>query len=150
MTVLDKPRHEKLAQQLALGANQADAYEAAGYARDDGHASRLAGDGRIRERVREIQAEAAKHVALSRADMIEMLISVHEEARANKQMSAAIRAAELLGRELHGMFTERREVTSRDDIRQLSDAELFERMAQAAEAIGEPELGAKLRRKAQS
>lgn len=150
MTVLDKPRHEKLAQQLALGANQADAYEAAGYARDDGHASRLAGDGRIRGRVREIQAEAAKHVALSRADMIEMLISVHEEARANKQMSAAIRAAELLGRELHGMFTERREVTNRDDIRQLSDAELYERMAQAAEAIGEPELGAKLRRKGRS
>jgi len=81
--------------------------------------------------------------------MIEMLISVHEEARANKQMSAAIRAAELLGRELHG-FTERREVTNRDDIRQLSDAELYERMAQTAEAIGEPELGAKLRRKAQS
>jgi hypothetical protein len=109
-----------------------------------------AGDGRIRARVREIQADAAKHVALSRADMIEMLISVHEEARANKQMSAAIRAAELLGRELHGMFTERREVTNRDDIRRLSDAELFERMAQAAEAIGEPELGAKLRRKGQS
>ena len=85
----------------------------------------------------------------SRADMIEMLISVHEEARANKQMSAAIRAAELLGRELHG-FTERREVTNRDDVRQLSDPELYERMAQTAEAIGEPELGAKLRRKAQS
>jgi hypothetical protein len=146
MTVLDKPRHEKLAQQLALGANQADAYAAAGYVRDDGHASRLAGGGRIRERVREIQAEAARHVVLSRADMIEMLISVHEEARANKQMSAAIRAAELLGRELHGMFTERREVTKGDDIRQLSDAELYERMAQQVESLGELEFAAKIRR----
>lgn len=146
MAILDKPRHEKLAQELALGANQADAYERAGYARDDGHASRLAGDGRIRARVREIQADAAKHVALSRADMIEMLISVHEEARANKQMSAAIRAAELLGRELHGMFTERREVTTRDNVRQLSDAELHEQLAQQLESMGEPDFAAKIRR----
>jgi hypothetical protein len=36
--------------------------------------------------------------------MIEMLIADHEQARAKKQMSAAIRAAELLGRELHCMF----------------------------------------------
>jgi hypothetical protein len=150
MSILDKPRHEKLAQELALGANQTDAYERAGYARDDGHASRLAGDGRIRARVRELQADAAKHVALSRADMIEMLISDHEEARANKQISAAIRAAELLGRELHGMFTERREVTTRDDIRQLTDAELHEQLAQQVEAMGEPEFAAKLRRMGQS
>jgi hypothetical protein len=45
------------------------------------------------------------------------LLADHEQARANRQMSAAIRAAELLGRELHGMFTERREVSTRDDIR---------------------------------
>jgi hypothetical protein len=32
--------------------------------------------------VREIQADAAKHVAPSRADMIEMLVADHEQARA--------------------------------------------------------------------
>jgi phage terminase small subunit len=73
MSILDKPRHEKLAQELALGTNQTDAYERAGYARDDGHASRLAGDGRIKARVRELHADAAKHIALSRADMIQIL-----------------------------------------------------------------------------
>src|SRR5436190_4387172 len=46
--------------------------------------------------------------------------------------SAALGVAEL-GRELHGMFTKRREVTTRDDVRQLTDAELRERMAQAIE-----------------
>jgi hypothetical protein len=61
-------------------------------------------------------------------------------------MAAAIRAAELLGRELHGMFTERREVTSRDDVRQLTDAELYEQMAQAVDSMGEPEFAAKIRR----
>jgi hypothetical protein len=65
-------------------------------------------------------------------------------------MSAAIRAAELLGRELHGMFMERREVTTREDIRQVSDAEAYEGAALAAEAFGEPEFAAKLRKQAES
>jgi hypothetical protein len=149
MDALDRPKHEKLAQELALGANQTNAYERAGYARDDGHASRLAGNGRIKARVQELQADAAKlvtdRVALSRSDMIAMLLSDREEARANKQMAVALRAAELLGRELHGMFTERREVIKHDDLRRLSDAELYERAARAAEDIGEPKLAAKFR-----
>jgi hypothetical protein len=53
-------------------------------------------------------------------------VADHEQARSNKQMSAAIRAAELLGRELHGVFVERREVSTRDDVRQLSDDQLYE------------------------
>jgi hypothetical protein len=48
------------------------------------------------------------------------------------------------------MFTERREVSTRDNIRQLSDAEFYERTAQAAEAIGEKDLAAILRRMARS
>jgi hypothetical protein len=48
------------------------------------------------------------------------------------------------------MFVHRREVTKRDDVRQLSDAELYEQAAQAAEAIGEPEFAMKIRRMAQS
>jgi hypothetical protein len=152
MPILDKPKHEKLAQELAQGVNQTDAYEKAGYARDDSHASRLAGDGRIRARVQELQADAAKlvadRIALSHADMIAMLISDREEARANKQMSTALRATELLGRELHGMFTERREVKL-EDVRQLSEAELHEQLAQAVEAMGAPEFAAKIRRMGQ-
>jgi hypothetical protein len=61
-------------------------------------------------------------------------------------MSAAICAAELLGHELHGMFADRREVTTRDDVRRLSDAELREQLAQAVDAMGEPEFAAKIRR----
>jgi hypothetical protein len=138
-----------LAQELALGVNQVDAYVRAGYARDDGHASRLAGDGRIRARVKELQAAAAEHVALSRADMIEMLIADHKAALANKQMSAAIRALELLGRELYGMFTERREVIKRDDVRKVPEDDLYEQACQHVEAMGEPKFAEKIRRIAQ-
>jgi hypothetical protein len=120
---------------------------------DDSHASRLAGDGRIKARVLELQIDAAKlvtdRVGLSRAEVIALLISDREEARANKQMAVALRAAELLGRELHGMFTERREITTRDDVRKLSDAELYEQMAQAAETMGAPEFAARIRRMGQ-
>jgi len=102
----------------------------------------------IRRRVKELQA-AAEHVALSRADMIQMLIADHEAALANKQMSAAIRALELLGRELHGMFTERREVIKRDDVRKVPERDLYEQAAQHVEAMGEPKFAEKIRRMAQ-
>ena len=65
-------------------------------------------------------------------------------------MSAAIRAAELLGRELHGMFVERREVVTRYDVRELTDSQLHEQVAQAVESMGEPEFAAKVRRMGQS
>jgi hypothetical protein len=64
--------------------------------------------------------------------------------------SAALGAAELLARELHGMFTERREVVTRDDVRQLTDAELRERTAQAVQAMGEAGFAARIRRMAQA
>jgi hypothetical protein len=79
-----------------------------------------------------------------------MMLADHEEARANGQMSAALRAAELLGRELHGMFTERREVTTRDDLRELSDAELYEQLARQVESMGEPKFATKIRRMAKA
>ena len=44
------------------------------------------------------------------------------------------------------MFADRREVTTRDDVRRLSDAELREQLAQAVDAMGEPEFAAKIRR----
>jgi hypothetical protein len=114
------------------------------------HTSRLAGDGRIRRRVKGLPAAAAEHVALSRADMIQMMLADQEEARANGQMAATIHAAELLGRELHGMFTERREVIKRDDLRKVPEIDLYEQAAQHVEFMGERDFAAKIRRMAQS
>jgi hypothetical protein len=49
-----KPRQESFAQALAEGSTQLEAYVAAGYRANDGHAARLAGNGRIIARVAEL------------------------------------------------------------------------------------------------
>jgi hypothetical protein len=57
MPVLKNPKHELFAQGLAKGMSQAKAYVEAGFKPDDGHAARLAGDGRIRGRVAELRGQ---------------------------------------------------------------------------------------------
>jgi phage terminase small subunit len=51
MPILTNPRHERFAQELAKGKTATEAYRLAGYKHDDGHASRLAGNGRVSARV---------------------------------------------------------------------------------------------------
>ena len=46
---LKNPKHERFAQELAKGKSATEAYRLAGYKPDDGHASRLAGNGRVLE-----------------------------------------------------------------------------------------------------
>jgi hypothetical protein len=48
------------------------------------------------------------------------------------------------------MFVERREVVTRYDVRELTDSQLHEQVAQAVESMGEPEFAAKVRRMGQS
>jgi hypothetical protein len=63
-----------------------------------------------RERVAEEATERAiKRTALSREAVIQMLIDDRALARQNNQAAAAIKAAELIGKELFRMFIERRE-----------------------------------------
>ena len=47
MPLLDNPKHEIFAQELAKGATQEEAYETAGYKPSRQHASRLATNGNI-------------------------------------------------------------------------------------------------------
>src|SRR5258708_5480998 len=91
-TILQNSKHERYAQEVANGASQTDAYELAGYRRDDGHASRLAGKGRIRDRIIELKERVAERMEMERSDVIRMLLEDHEMARERGQMSAAIKA----------------------------------------------------------
>jgi phage terminase small subunit len=134
MPVLKNTRHEIFAQELARGRSATDAYEAAGYKRDSGHSSRLAAIGRIRERVTELKEGAALRVGLERADVLAMLMQERELARERGQLSAAIRATELIGREL-GMFVERSEVGAPGDFRRMSDQELHAQVNRLGESL---------------
>lgn len=117
MPALENPKHERFAQALAAGKSAVDAYECSGYRRNRGHASTLRKNPELLKRVDEILESrgqiqgrgalaAIERARLSKTTVIEMLLADRELARQNGQSSAAIRATELLGKEL-GMFVER-------------------------------------------
>ena len=65
MPILRNTRQEAFAQNLAKGMTQEAAYAQAGYKPSDAHAARLAGNGRVQERVCELMAPAVKAVEVS-------------------------------------------------------------------------------------
>lgn len=141
MPVLKNQRHEAFAQGLAKGMSAVGAYEAAGFKRNWGNAGRLHRSAPIVARVAEIQGRAAAKVELTKADILQMLIDDRKLARENDQASAAIRAAELLGKEI-GMFVDRKDVR----VRRLDDLSEDELDGLLAELDAEPEGSASARR----
>lgn len=112
--VLDNARHELFAQSVARGVPQNDAYVQAGFESESdeaisANASRLAAKPDVAERIAELLARAAKRADLKAADVMQMLMDDRALARQLGQPSAAIRGAELLGKQI-GMFTEKKEI----------------------------------------
>jgi hypothetical protein len=60
MPILQHPRHEAFAQARAKGARLDDAYEDAGFAPGNGHASRLALRPEVAERIGELRADCSE------------------------------------------------------------------------------------------
>lgn len=107
MSVLTNPKHEAFAQALAKGRTQIEAYAAAGYKPNDGHAARLAGNGRIKGRVAEIQAKVAARAVVTVHSLVEELEEARALALEEKQTAAAVSAS--LGKaKLLGLVVERR------------------------------------------
>ena len=138
MSALKNPRHERFAQEIAKGKSAYEAYLTAGFKPSRPNASRLQHQDNILQRVSEILAgrqrieekateRAIRRVSITKTDVLAMLIDDRELAREKGQTAAAIRAAELLGKEL-GMFIERREQGKPGDFADLPDEELGRRI----------------------
>ena len=119
MPVLNNPRHERFAQLLASGKNATDAYEQAGYKRDAGNASHLAGTETITSRVQELTTEAlererkvqaivTERCAVTRQSLIEKAQEICAKAIEAGQLSAATAAVKEIG-VLSGIRIERSE-----------------------------------------
>jgi phage terminase small subunit len=91
LSVLENPRHERFAQELAKGKSATEAMAAAGYS-DPRNSTRMTKNDEIRCRVAELQSRAAERAVVT----IESLILEVEEARKlamrTEQPSAAISA----------------------------------------------------------
>jgi hypothetical protein len=145
MPALPNPRWERFAQELAKGQPATRAYVLAGYRSNSGNASTLKAQQSVSKRVMELLAHReeieAKGIAraieqrgITSGDVMAMLIEDHDSARAKGQFGAAIRAAELLGKEL-GMFVERRELRIEDRLAAMTPEQREEDARQLAERL---------------
>jgi hypothetical protein len=133
MAPLLNPRHEQFAQARARGAPASVAYAEAGYECNSADsvkagAWRLGQDPAVVERIADLMALAARRMVLTIEHIEAMLMEERMLARQLGQVSAAIRALELLGKQ-RGMFVDRKkvEVTPFDGLDATLDA-----IAQAA------------------
>lgn len=136
MPVLSNARHERFAQALFKGKPASEAYVMAGYKPDDGHASRLAGNGKVRRRVDELLERAAKIAETSAADIALQLDEDRDLAHALEMPSAAVSAS--IGKaKVLGLIRDRVEHTGKDggpiETKDLSELELARRIAYALE-----------------
>lgn len=110
MPVLSNARHERFAQAVAAGRSATESYTIAGYKPHDGNAATLRGNQRVTDRIAELQAEAAKSVALTVHDIARQL----DEDRlfAQKQGSAAAAVSATMGKaKVLGLIVDRNEFT---------------------------------------
>jgi phage terminase small subunit len=125
MPVLDNPKHERFAQELAKGRSQAEAYAEAGYTPSEQHASRLARNGKVQARVAEIQDRGAIRTEITLASLMEEAAEIQAAALKANQHSAAV-AALTAKAKLAGLWIDKAENTNRNvaNPAEVSDAEL--------------------------
>ena len=146
MPALKNVRWERFAQGVARGLSKFQAYQEAGYSSAPCRTSAgtVAGNQKVKARIDELIAQresierkaietAAGELAIDRKWVLSKLVGDHARASNSRQYSAAIRALELIGKEL-GMFIERRDVTLK--YAELSDDALA---AALARYVGEDE-----------
>ena len=92
MPILQNPRHEAFAQARAKGAFLDDAYEDAGFAPGNGHASRLALTPNIAERIGELRALNAQLDEANPQAMIAALLALAEAGEALADVPGVIEA----------------------------------------------------------
>lgn len=118
---LRDPKHEQFVQLVVSGLSAPKAYTSAGYSTKGApqSANRLLKRADVARRFAYLQAAIAQHgiqkAAVDRARVLARLDELSREAQAKEQFTAAIRAEELLGKEL-GMFRDRLDVTGSVDI----------------------------------
>lgn len=117
------PKHESFARGIAAGLSKTKAYALA-YGRKDNGANlranasrlwlRLAASKQIRARVEQLMKKRRKAAELTAERNLDDMLLEADLASAAQQYSAAITARKLIGQELFGQFTNRRETINFD------------------------------------
>jgi len=109
MAPLKNARHEAFVRFLLENRDATDAYEAAGFRRDDANAARLRRNPRVMARLEELQTEIAETTKVTTEGLIAELEEARKKASSSSQFSTAVRA--VLGKaQLAGLLVEKKEV----------------------------------------
>lgn len=111
---MDNPQHERMAQELAKGADQSEAHRLAGFSGKRAAASNLMAKHEIGARVKELQDASADQVVLTVADIARQLAEDRALAHSEKQPGAAVSASMGLAK-LLGMLSEKVKHVGGDD-----------------------------------
>ena len=123
MPVLDNPKWELAAQELAKGRTQVEAIETAGYSPHRSNASRLIANDSIKLRVSELQEQAARSISITLEGQIAKLEDLLNQAKQHKQISAGVAAIDKQN-ELMGLKIQRVESKRVDEFANMTDEEL--------------------------
>ncbi len=135
--ILRNPQHEIFAQARAAGCNKDEAYQKAGYkGKSAGVQGRIDNKLEVRQRIKEILEASARRAELSRRDILDRIYQDWELCRKLGQMSASLKAAELMGKELHKMFVDRRETGGPGDFDNKTEEELREIVRDGLKDLG--------------
>jgi len=123
--ILRSVRHELYAQNVAAGMSKTEAYQLAGFKgkRQNSYVE-IDKNPLVLRRIEELLRQTAAKSELSRRAILDRIFQDWELARKLGQVPAALKAAELMGREMHKMFTERKEIGGPGDFDNKSEDEL--------------------------
>lgn len=127
------------AQTVAQGTSLIEAHEQAGYVPDYGHASRLASNGKVEERISELQAYNCDLTQITVASLVARADELRELAIKHEQISAGVAAVKEIGI-LTGLRIDRREIGAPGEFDRMNDEELAHWIAsESAKLVNIPE-----------
>lgn len=146
MALLANNRHELFVQALFQGKSSIQAYEDAGFVRNDNNASRLRNNEKVIARLTELHSRTVTSVNISQEWVIERLVEVVRICMSYEKIDSAgaNKALHLIGLN-HGMFVERKEVGKPGEFDGLTISSKRERMLGLAKQLGLDRISAKER-----
>lgn len=126
--------HERFAQLIASGKNITDAASSLGKSISWGKL--MMNRSHVANRIERLKQNAAKRAEITRQDIINGVKRQMHLAEKLGQMSAALKASEMLGKELHRMFVDRKELGAPGDFDNKTEEELKEFIAKELEGSG--------------
>jgi hypothetical protein len=133
-------KHELFCQMIVAGAPRGEAYQKSGFQGKTEHANTygtmLLAKPEIKKRIEQLLQNSASRAEISRKQILERIMEDWDSSRRLGQMSSALKAAELMGKELHKMFVERKEVGGPGDFDSKTEDELKEIVREGLKELG--------------